>query len=164
MHSVENSVNPKVRVLNGRAQLCQTGFLLSLSLIIAVPFITRSDAWWPLLILMASALIFLLGALVFCRRALEAYRSAKFSISSQRLKTLRATSTPKDILQYVTELHGRTFRGEGKFFRKMDRALGFERSAEWKSTIFKYSRVDWKPAAPTSERRGGDNDRREEDD
>ena len=140
MQRVEDSVDPRVQKVNGRAQLCETAFLLTVMLLVSVSWIVASR--WLLAILLPLAVLFLLSAFFYRRKAVQIYDSTEFIINHRRLATLRAASVPDDVMECLRALesqrHGRPFRGEGRFFRRIERALGTERCAEVKTELLKY--------------------------
>jgi hypothetical protein len=145
MREIGESVNPTVIRLNGYRQICELLSLLCLTLAIC-GFALLDVAWkwqwtagWILMLL-----VFLLLAFHFGRKAILEFVDARFSVTRQRLLTLRATRAPKDLIECLEDLPKSNFRGEQYYFRTLGRRLTPARCDELKSIIFKYTYVERK--------------------
>jgi hypothetical protein len=142
MTNLDQSENPVVQRLNRLCQFYEITLLLGLMLLVCGFFVLQGSlliAWEVACVVLVVASF--VAAAWKSYNALHAYRSAEFAITNQRLATLRAVEVPEDVTDYLKQLTQRRFVGEGRFFSKLERALGSERTREVKSIIFKYVRV-----------------------
>jgi|GEM_PF-5510901 len=144
---VQNSVNPQVQKLNNLGQFCETLVLLSLTLIIC-GFIIINDGpqllMWSSFWLIVMVLSFL-GAWRMAARAIDTYKSAKFRITEQSRKALRAHKVPKELTESLANIGDKVVCGEDEFFLQVESAIGFQWCKEHKQAIFTYAA---QPAGP----------------
>ena len=142
MNNLEQSENPRVLKYARLSQVFEILVLIGLVLFLWGFF--ALDYWlrlvWSLSFISFSIACFYL-ARKYAAEALTAYRSIKFKITKRRLRTLEAVEVPSDVIECLAERGGRIFKGEGKFFRNLERALGNERTSEVRSTVFKYTKL-----------------------
>ena len=117
--------------------------LVLLTLLLSGLFVLRGSllATWMVLCF-AGAVLFFFLAMGYSKEAIAAYRSVQFKITSQRLKTLKAVGVEDDVISYLSEVEGRTYKGEQVFYRMLERELGQARTSEVRSTVFKYTKFD----------------------
>jgi hypothetical protein len=141
--NIEESENPDVQKRNRQCHLCEVLLLVFLTLLVCGLFVLRGSslAIWVVFCLAGVVLFFIL-AVNSSKEALKTYRSVKFKITSRRLETLKAVGVPKDVIDFLEEMVGKTFEGEREFFEILEDALGKARTREVTPTIFKYAKFE----------------------
>jgi hypothetical protein len=143
MYNIEDSENPEVQKSNRRRHLCEVAMLVLVTLLLSGVIVLRGSllATWMVLCSAGAALFFFL-AMGYSKEAIAAYRSVQFRITPQRLKTLKAVGMQDDVTSYLSQVEGRTYKGEQVFYRMLERELGQARTSEVRATVFKYTKFD----------------------
>lgn len=143
MYNIEDSENPEVQKSNRRRHLCEVATLFLLTLLLSGLFVLTGSllATWTVLCF-AGAVLFFLLAMGYSKEAIAAYRSVQFRITPRRLETLKAVGVADDVISYLLQIEGRTYKGEQIFYRMLECELGQARTREVRSTLFKYTKFD----------------------
>ena len=143
MYNIEDSENPQVQKSNRKRHLWEVATLVLLTLLVSGFFVLQGSLLAILTSLcLGFAAFAFLRAMAHSQAAISAYRSVKFQITPQRLNTLQVVGVATDVTSYLAQFQGRIYKGEQKFFRRLEKGLGEARTREVRSTVFKYTKFE----------------------